>query len=286
MNSSKLKWFLIAIFLAANIFFFIQYHNYSKLLNSYTERELDTAVENLNKRGVKIDRSAITQAKTVPPVLKLEYADNSIESLAKQVMNGSFASYMLPSGISYTNDSETLIFFDSHSFEYTVTGTIAPDENVIELLRDGDSEQMKPYVKALHSRLFNQPITAPYKTTLKLVSFYIADERVIIRVKQEINGITIDRSEIIALFERSELKYIKGNVFISDEVSELEADSLDIVNLLFKIEKSDSEIVKIDKVYHPVTTDNGSLYLTPSYMLTYENGNVHVWDATSSTQRY
>jgi hypothetical protein len=96
---------------------------------------------------------------------------------------------------------------------------------------------MKPYVKALHGRLFNQPITAPYKTTLKLVSYYIADERVIIRVQQEINGITIDRSEIIALFERSELKYIKGNIFISEEVSELEADSLDVINLLFKIEK-------------------------------------------------
>ncbi len=287
MNSSKLKWFLIVLFLAANVFFFIQYYNYSELLNNYTDKELDTAVEILNGRGVKIDRSVIPLTKTVAPVLKLEYSDDSTEEIAKHVMNGSFASYMLPSGVSYTNDSETLIFYDSHSFEYTVTNASIPNEEIIERLKsEKPSDKMRSYVKALLGKLFYQPLTAQHKITFKLLSSLEIESTVLIRVQQEINGTPIDRSEIIACFENDRLQFIKGNIFTSDETSSLNTDSLDIINLLFKIDANNNEIVMVDEVYYPVTTDNGSLYLTPSYMLTYGNGDVHVWDATSSSQRY
>lgn len=287
MNSSKLKWLLIIIFLAVNVFFVFQYNSYSNSLSNYTDREIKTAVEILNRSGTPIKKEAVPKDKTVEDVLKFEYSEEHTEKLADHIMSENFASYVLPDGINYSNDFETLIFRDEMEFEYTVKNS---DNSYVGFLDDlnenpaGDG--INKYIRKLSDKLFRQTVTDSFRISLKPVASFEKGDTVIIKVQQVINSYPIDQSEIIAVFISDKIVNIQGKLFYSSEISKLSADSLDPINVLFSVTGITDEIISIEKIYFPVTTDSGALYLAPSYMLTCKNGLKQVWDATSSVQRY
>lgn len=287
MNSSRLKWLLIIIFLAVNVFFVFQYRSYLNSLSNYTDKEINTAVKILNESGTPIKKDAIPIDKTIEDVLKFEYSDEHTEKLAEHIMSEDFASYVLPDGINYSNDSETLIFRNETEFEYSVKTSDNRYTAYFDNLNENpNGEGIKKYIRKLSDKLFRQAVTDSFKITLKPVASLTKDETVIIKVQQVINSYPIDQSEIIAVFVSDKIVNIKGKLFYSSEISKLSADSLDHINVLFNVTGITDEIIEIEKIYFPVTTDSGTLYLTPSYMLTCKNGLKQVWDATSSVQRY
>lgn len=287
MNSSKLKWLLITIFLAVNLFFVFQYKSYSDSLNNYTDKEIKTAVEILNRSGTPIKKEAVPVNKTVEDVLKFEYSEEYTEEIASHIMLDDFASYVLPEGISYSNEKEKILFQNGTEFEYTLKSDKDDYSDLYEKLEDNPmGNGIKKYLRKLSDRLFRQAVTDSFKITLSPVSSYQIGDTVVIKTKQVINSYTIDQSEITAVFVADEIVSIEGEMFYSNNISKLSADSLDPINLLFNISGITDEIVFVEKIYFPVTTDAGALYLTPSYKLTCKNGEHHVWDATSSVQRY
>lgn len=287
MNSSKLKWLLIIIFLAVNIYFIYQYKTYSNAVENYTDREISATVDILKTKGVMLKKEVIPLKKNSGPVLKFEFNDALREKVAEQLMRGSFDSYVLPEGIGYTSENEKLLFYASQSFEYS-SGTDASldGKDYAKLSEEINTDGSEKYSRRLTERLFSQALTDTHKISLRIISFYSNTDEIYIKAQQLINGIPIDTSEVEALYCNSDFVHIRGNIFFSTDINSLEADSLDVINVLFNIPKSDFEIVKIEELYFPVTTDIGSVYLTPSYKLTYENGDYHVWDSTSCIQRY
>lgn len=287
MNSSKLKWLLIIFFLSVNIFFVFQYKSYSDALNNYTDKEISTAVEILNRSKTPIKKEAVPLNKTVEDVLKLEYSDEYTKEIAEYIMLDDFASYVLPEGISYSNENENLIFRNGTEFEYSVKDAKDNYSDLYEKLEENPSGNgIRKHLRKLSDRLFRQGVTDSFKITLSPISSYQNGDTVIIRACQIINSYTIDKSEITAVFVDDKIVAISGKTFYSNDISKLDADSLDPINALFNVSGIPDEIVLIEKIYFPVTTDGGVLYLTPSYKLTCKNGEHHVWDATSSVQRY
>ena len=168
MNSSKLKWLLIIIFLAVNVFFVFQYRSYSNSLSNYTDKEINTAVEILNESGTPIKKDAVPIDKTVEDVLKFEYSDEYTEKLAEYIMSEDFASYVLPDGINYSNDSETLIFRNETEFEYSVkTSDNSYTAYFDDLNENPNGEGIKKYIRKLSDKLFRQTVTDSFKITLK-----------------------------------------------------------------------------------------------------------------------
>ena len=286
MNSSKLKWFLIFIFLAANVYFLFQYNAYSTALEVYTDSEIESASKILSQNGIPIDADTIPRKKTTEDVLKLIFDDSKQEDVARHIMNEKFASYVLPEGIAYTNNSESLIFYSDSTIEYTVGAEFSISRKTdIQYLDLNDSNQ-KFSSKKLTSKIFTQNFTDSYKMSFKILDAYTSDGKTYVTAIQQINGISIDQGEVTAVFTEDNVTYIKGKIYFSQNISQYSADSLDVINVLFNIESGKSKIAKIEEIYFPVTTDNGSVYLTPSYKLSYSNGEKHLWDATSCVQRY
>ncbi len=282
MNSSKLKWLLIIIFLAANIFFLHQYVTYSTDINNYTDREIVLASEILAESGSPISRSIIPKNKTTENVLKLEFSEQFHDVFAERVLFSDFASYVLPEGIAYSNDNETLLFTGEHSFIYSASKNVDPQKTIERLvLGASDTSSNTKLVKKLSDKL-----GISKNVSLSLISSYEKDGYAYIIAKESINGFTIDSATVTALFFNDSIIHIDGTVFIPNKVSEFSSDALDVINLLFSIETQNSEIVDIEELYYPVTTDNGAVYLTPSFKITYANGSVHLWDSTSCIQRY
>ena len=287
MNSSKLKWLLIIIFLTVNIYFLHQYKTYSNAVENYTDKEISTTVDILKDKGVLLNENVIPTKKTSEPVLKFEFDETWREKVAGQLMHGSFNSYVLPDGIGYNGETEKLLFYGSHLFEYTVESPVSLDSKDYFTLSDTSGiDEGEKYSRKLTERLFPQALTDTHKISLRLLSFFSDEKEVYIKAQQVINGIPIDQSEVEAVYCESAFVHIRGNIFFSTDINSLEADSLDVINVLFNIDESNSEITKIEELYYPVTTDTGSVYLTPSYKLTYNDGSVHLWDGTSCVQRY
>ena len=287
MNSSKLKWLLITFFLAVNVFFFFQYKSYSSSLNYYTDEEIETAVKILNTHGTPIKKEAVPTNKTIADTLKLEYSEEHTEKIAEHILENSFVSYVLPDGINYSSDKEVLILRNGTEFEYTYQNTQTDYSQLIEKLKDNtNGHGIKKYITKLSEKLFRQSVTDSFKIKLSPIASYQNDNTTVIKVKQIINDYPIDQSEIIAIFVSGKIVRIEGKIFYSNDISRLSADSLDPINVLFNVSGISDEIISVEKIYFPVTTDSGALYLTPSYMLTCKNKEHHVWDATSSVQRY
>lgn len=277
MNSSKLKWLLIIIFLAANIFFLHQYVTYSTDINNYTDKEIELASEILS-----VPKNIIPKKKTTENVLKLEFDENFHDTIAQNIIKSNFASYVLPEGISYAGDTESLLFTNEHTFVYTASSDTNTSEIIESVILKGkphsDSEKL---VKKLSRR-----IGIPDSVKLSVISSFEKNGYVYISVKESISSFVIDTAVINALFYKDDIIYISGTVFVPDNVSEFSSDALDVINLLFNIDVEGSEIEKIEELYYPVTTDNGAVYLTPSFRITSKNSEIHLWDSTSCVQRY
>ena len=282
MNSSKLKWLLIIIFLAANVFFLHQYATYSTDINNYTDREIELASQILSEGDSPVSPDVIPKNKTTQKVLKLEFSDQFHDTVAKRMLSSDFASYVLPEGIAYTNDNETLLFTDEHTFVYTASQNTDARKIIERLILDSsDTPNSSGLLKKLSKKL-----GTPDNVSLSLISSYEKDGYVYIRVKESINGFSIDSATLGALFLNGNVIHIEGTVFLPNSVSKFTSDALDIINLLFSIESQGSQITNIEELYYPVMTDNGAVYLTPSFRITYADQSVHLWDSTSCIQRY
>ncbi len=287
MNSSKLKWVLIAMFLAVNLFFLFEYKDYFEAISYYSEEEISNAVKVLEKNNTPVEISAIPRKKNTLPVLKLEINENYRGKVADAVMKSSYASFALPDGTGYSNDSETLVFFEGASFEYIYKSTDAIGEEIsAELKNSSVIEDAERYITTLTEKFFASAITDTHKISLKAVSFLEKDGFQYLIARQMIDGVEIDNNTITATFKGKTLMRLEGNMFFSTSISEFNTDMLDPINVLFKTEKSDDKIVAVEELYFPVMTESGSFYLTPSYKFTHRGGDCHVWDATSGTQRY
>ncbi len=287
MNSSRLKWLLIIMFLAVNLFFLHEYKAYSESTGYYTEKELTSAVEVLSRHNTPIKASAIPKEKKTIPVLKLELDDNYREKAAKALMNASYTAFALPEGTGYSNSDETLMFFEGRRFKYAQVGFDGVDKEIEKKLdRVTDAKECEKYVSRLFEAFFPSAITDTQRMSLTLLGSYKKDEYVYVRVSQLIDGVEIDGNEVVAVYKENELVGAEGTLFFSTPISEFDSDMLDAINVLFKTQKTDNEIVLVDLMYFPVSTETGSFYLTPSYRLVHQNGDVHVWDATSGVQRY
>jgi len=282
VNSSKLKWFLIIIFLAANIFFIAQYKTYSTDVSNYTPREIELASEILSKGDSPVKADIIPKKKTTENVLRLEFDEHFHDDIAHSILSSDFASYVLPEGIAYTKGGETLLFTDEHTFVYTAFSDKDIQKTVESVIMSGKTS-------ANSSKLLNsltKKINLPSSVTLSLVSAREKSGYTYITANERVNGFTIDRAVVNALFHNGDIVYIDGTVFLPDKVSSFSSDALDIINLLFNIDTQGSEIMNIEELYYPVTTDGATVYLTPSFKITYKNGEVHLWDSTSAVQRY
>ena len=287
MNSSKLKWFLIALFLAVNVYFIYEYKSYHDQLKYYTEEEIEIAVKVLSDSGSPINKNAIPTDKTILPVLKLGYTEKYRNNLAKSFIKGTVGSYVLPGGIGFTDNNETFVFYDDGTFEYVKSSDETVNTDIKNKLQSKKiCKEGEKLVSRLSDKVFPISFTASYKMTLSAMSAFCENGKTYARAKQLINGTTIESSEIYVIFNKDEAVYFSGKLCFTSEFAELSADSLDPINMLFTIPVQGEEIVKIEKVYYPVNTDGGAIYLTPSYKTYHKNGSVHVWDATSCVQRY
>lgn len=284
MNSSKLKLLLIVMFLAINIFFVYQYKTYSDSDKLYSDSEMELAVKILAERGVVTDIGTLPEEKTVPSVLKLAISDTVYEKTAKSIMTSSFARYVIPNGVGYTNERETLSFYDEGTFEYALDGRSDFEERILEKLRENPPEKSAAkYAEKLSDKLFAGQSNGDFSLEAT-GSFTDSDGILYIGFVQKINSVQIDKAEITVALKDGSLIRAEGTLFFAGTVTQLKANSLDALNFLFTL--SDCEIKKIELIYYPVKAENGDVYMAPSYKITFADGEESVYDATSCTQRY
>lgn len=286
MNSSKLKWILILLFLAVNLFFLYEYETYSKVIECYTQEEIANAVSVLKKHNTPVEISAVPENKTTLPVLKLELNDTYREKAAKTLMSSSFAQFALPDGTGYSNDKETLTFFEGTSFRYSNSAFEDYNEDLLKNADGIEKPSHEKLLKALSEKLFSSSITTSRTFSLNLISSRERDGFIYLKTRQTIDGTEIDTNLTEFVFKNENLVFARGNMFFLTDVSEFSADTLDVINVLFKTEKDNDTIVEINNLYFPVVTENNSFYLTPSYRFVHESGKIQVRDATSGIQRY
>lgn len=286
MNSSKLKWILILLFLSVNLFFLYEYLTYSNVIESYTQNEIENAVQVLEKNNTPVEISAVPESKTTLPVLKLELDDAYREKAAKALMSSSFAQFALPDGTGYSNDKESLTFFEGASFRYSNSGFENYDENILENANGIESPSHEKLIKSLSEKLFSSSITVQNTLSLKLIKSCEKNNLIYLKAYQTVNGTEIDKNFIDFVFQKDTLVFAQGEMFFLTDISEFSADTLDVINVLFKTKKEEDTIIEINNLYFPVVTENSSFYLTPSYRFIHESGKVQVRDATSGVQRY
>ncbi len=286
MNSSKLKWILILLFLAVNLFFLYEYTNYSKVIESYTQEEIENAVSVLEKNNTPVEKTAIPKSKTTLPVLKFELNDTYREKAAKTLMSSSFAQFALPEGTGYSNDKESLTFFEGASFKYSNSGFENFDTDVLNNADEVEKSSHEKLLKSLCEKLFSASITTQNELSLKLLASCEKDGFIYLKACQTVNGTKIDMNSVEFVFQKETLVFAQGDMFFLTDISEFSADTLDVINVLFKTKKEEDTIVEINNLYFPVATENSSFYLTPSYRFVHESGKIQVRDATSGVQRY
>lgn len=278
---------MIVFFFAVNIFFLTEYKSYYEAINFYSEEEIENAVKVLNENNSPVKSSAIPRKKISLNVLKLNINEEYMNKAAKAVMKSQNTSFALPNGTGYSNDDETLIFFEGCTFEYSYKTTTAPNGDFFkDCEKNVSSDNAQRYIDMLRENFFTSAITDSNKISFNGISYREKDGLSYLKAYQTINDIRIDKNEIVAIFNGKTLMYLAGNMFFSTQTSQYKAETLDPINVLFNTKKGDEAITEIETIYFPVITESGSFYLTPSYKFVRENGKYDVWDATSGIQRY
>ena len=286
MNSSKLKWVLIVIFLAVNLFLFLRYKDFYNSTKFYNENEILTAANILNADNKKIKADVIPSKKSTASVLKGEISDDFKNTLANTFIKGDYAGFAIPNGTGYSSDRETLAFYKDNYFEYSLLDADEITENILSKFRDNYfSDSAMKLVNKLSEKIFPNSISTSHKMSLDIISSFEHGKYTYIKSHQLIDNTAVDGSEIICVFDGKSLVKLQGYVFFSEKIIELSADSLDIINVLLRIPEYPGEIKKIEEVYYPVASEDSSIYFTPSYKTHYSDSSFNVWDSTSCVKR-
>lgn len=287
MNSSKLKLLLIILFLAVNLFFLHEIINISRAKNTFTNEEISEAVELVSTKGVNIAPENVLRDKSSQKTLKLEWDVQSIDELVKLITDSEYGSFTVPDGHSFTSDTERFSAFYDYTFEYTCDGNTETAKSVEEILENAgvsSSKRISEYEKMLKnvSGIIN---AKDFEVSVKVERYAAQNGKEYIRAHQYINGCEVDGAEFVAVFHDSELCFAAGVFYFSGKVSKYVTDAHDGINILFELEPSEKEIIKTERSYYPIRENSISLYLTPSYKFTYENGETVLYDATAGIKR-
>lgn len=287
MDSSRLKLVLILLFLSVNIFFLCKIIDITIAKNTFTHEEITKAVELVSTKGVNISAENVLKKKNSPKTLKLEWDIPSINKIVKQITDSKYGSFTIPDGHTFTGDTEIFSAYYDYSFEYTCQSNTDTEESAKLILASANSKNekkideyeklLKKLSKSIESKDFNVSV---------LVDKYIEhDSKDYISASQYINGCRVDGAEFMAVFNDGKLQFATGTFYFSGKVSKYVTDAHDSINILFALESSEKEIVKMERAYFPVREDNTSTYLTPSYKLFYDDQTTAFYDATSGAKR-
>lgn len=280
MNSGKLKWFLILLFLAVNLFFALSIKELWESKNHFSEAEIAEAVKVLNDKGVSIDAHTVIKTKKVPETLKLTYDAASIEKLADKIMWEKHGSFKIPNGQNFANDKESFSYYYDFSFEYKYFDSGITDENVISVLNKADAPNEKE-AKLLDS-FFKE---LDEDITVKILKYAEKDGMAYIEALEYIEGCEIDEAVFHAVIRDGKAVYASGKLYYTEPVSRYTSQTSDSINILFELEETDRRITKMELIYFPVSDDHSAFYLTPSYRFTYSDSETELYDATSGVKR-
>lgn len=287
MNSSKLKLFLIILFLTVNLFFLHKIIDISKAKNTFTNEEIAEAVELVSIKGVNIAPENVMRERSSPKTLKLEWDVQSIDMVVKLITDSEYGSFTVPNGHSFTSDTERFSAFYDYSFEYTCHGNTDTSESVAKVLEASDassSKKVHEYEKTL-KKVSDIIDTKDFETSVKVTEYAVQNGKEYIRCQQYVNGCKVDGAEFVAVFYEDKLHFATGVFYFSGKVSKYVTDAHDSINILFELEPSEKEIIKTERNYYPVRENGVSLYLTPAYKFTYEDGETILYDATAGIKR-
>ncbi len=287
MKSSSLKILIALLFLLASAFFAFKTLGLYSSKNIFTDEEISEAVKVINEKGVKIKEQLVIKEKSVPNVIKLEFNSISSESIAKRLMREEYGSFTIPDGFSYTNDTESLSFSKNYDLEYIyLPSDVTKDKvtNALALINDSDEAGEKA-VKKLTEAFFKNINSDPYKVSLKLKKSVTNGSLTYLEAVQCVDSYEIEGAGVIVALSSDKPVYISGKLFFAESYNDYETDAFDSINILFEIEKSDLEIRSMELIYAVVFDKKSSVYLTPSYRLSYSDGSVKIYDATSAAKR-
>ncbi|MBQ7897374.1 MAG: hypothetical protein IJ323_03010 [Clostridia bacterium] len=287
MKSSSLKILLALLFLLVSAFFVFKISGLYASKNIFTDEEITEAVKVINEKGVKIKAEAVIKEKNVPNVIKLEFNSLSSESIAKRLMRGEYGSFTIPSGFSYTNDTESLSFSNNYDLEYIYLPSKVTEADITDALKsvNGTEEKGKKSVKKLSETFFKNINSDPYEVSLKLKKSVTKGSLTYLEAVQCVDSYEIEGAGVIVALSSDKPVYISGKLFFAESYNDYETDAFDSINILFEIEKSDVEIQSMELIYAVVFDKKSSVYLTPSYRFSYSDEGVQIYDATSASKR-
>lgn len=287
MKSSSLKILLALLFLLVSAFFIFKISELYASKNIFTDAEISEAVNVINSKGVKIKKDAVIKKKNVPNVIKLEFNSLASEGIAKRLMREEYGSFTIPDGFSYTNDTESLSFSNSYDLEYIYLPANVTEETIMNALESANeqSEKAEKAVKKLSDTFFKNINSDPYKVSLKLKKSVTKNSITYLEAVQSVDDYEIEGAGVVVALSLDKPVYISGRLFFAEIYTDYETDAFDSINILFEIEKSDVEISSMELIYATVFDKKSSVYLTPSYRLTYADKTVKIYDATSASKR-
>lgn len=287
MNSGKLKLLLIILFLAVDLFFLHKIITIRNVENTFTDAEITSAIQLVSSKGVNISSDIIPKEKNPPKTLKLDWDIELIELAAKQILNSEYGSFKIPNGHSFTSDTEKFTVFQDYSFEYSSLNNTESIESVGNALNDAttyDEKAVENYEKSL-KKLTKITEDKNFKVLAKIEKYAKSNEREYIYVTQYVNGCKVDGAGFVAVFENGTMIFSIGTFYFSGNVNSYSTNAHDSINILFELEASENEIINTQRQYFPVRENENSVYLTPSYRFTYDNGVSVLYDATSGKIR-
>lgn len=287
MNSSRLKLVLIIMFLSVNLFFLHKIIDINNAKSTFTDKEIAEAVELVSTKGVNISPENVLRDKTTPKTLKLEWDVHSIDKVVRKITDSEYGSFTIPDGHSFTNDTEQFSAYYDYSFEYTCNANSDNAESVAEILASADQtneNKIKEYNKLLKD-ITDITEAKDFYVSVQVDKYVHHNEKEYLHAVQYINGCRIDEAEFVAVFSNGRLSFAKGIFYFSGKVSKYVTDAHDSINILFELESNEKEIIKAEQTYFPIRENNTSLYLTPSYKFTYEDGTTVLYDATAGIKR-
>ncbi len=287
MNSSKLKLFLIFIFIAVDLFFLFKLTDLNNSKSFFSDERIDEAVQVLEEKGVKIKRDSILRDKNTPATLKFTFDLSTVEKVASKMMQNKYGSFKIPNGQNFASDTESFSVFYDYSFEYRLLSMDMQSTDTAEILskaEKADEKQQKEFSRIL-GKLLDGIEKDDAQISIKVKKYLLKDGLEYIQAVECIGENEIDSSELQAVFSDKKLIFAAGTFFFSEKISKYTSDANNSIDILFSVEKKDAEIVKMEMVYFPVYESTDSVYLAPSYKFSYSDGITELYDATSGLKR-
>ncbi len=287
MNLSKLKLILIVLFLLVNLFFLFELKSLNDAKELFTEQEIVEAVEVLSSKGISIKPSTVIEKKIVPKTVKLDFDSSSVEMLVAKIMRGKYASFTIPDGHQFANDDENFSVFSDYTFIYQHSSHEPTYAEVEKALHNAPplDDDLKKKAKKLLKNTFGTLKDDNPDISVAVEAYHEENGFCYLKLSELINSSSIDGAESCIVFRDGKPIYAYGKFFYSTSVKEYSTDYFDSINILFELESKESDIEKMELIYLPISNNDTSFYLVPTYKFSYSNGETMLYDATSGTKR-